>query len=598
MVEGNSVSTLCSKVAGRMQLNRILKRLQIFVVIFSIIYALLLLTSRLTGLIPDLFSLSTVLIPLLSGILVAVLVPFKVSLKESARQIDTASNTDDLFLTAATISGVNGQFKDLVSKQAETKAGELKPEKIVNFNWQPVFRNAAIALAALLIGIYALPQLDPFGKEEERVKAQQKNKSLEEARKETEKRLVQLKKEAERPKDTNAAKIELTEIFKKLKLAPPEENREKLREQRRKMARMWSDKNKQLSEEKKKLKISSQTFGLNSDELRKIAKDLKQGDTKGAVKKVSELKEKLEALAEGDLTDEKKKEIADIKKEIEDLRDALNEGMGSESVKAAIDRAMSQLEELDDETKEALADAAKSLKLSERELQRLQKMMDEMEELQQMMQTAQQADQLAQQMQNGENGQTPPEYESFQEYQEYFDQQNQNGQQQAQNKKCETCEGSGKCKKCNGSGEDVEDHVCINCHGNGKCPDCNGSGSQGGGKSGGGQGSGTGQQQIAGGGTNGLGGGGGQPGENDTETSTVKQNAKSKTQPGKILMEWKTKGLSEAGEVNEDYQAAMQEIREGVDEAISKEKIPPGYHEIIKKYFSSEGLDEGTKEKK
>ena len=42
----------------------------------------------------------------------------------------------------------------------------------------------------------------------------------------------------------------------------------------------------------------------------------------------------------------------------------------------------------------------------------------------------------------------------------------------------------------------------------------------------------------------------------------------------------------------------MQEIREGVDEAISKEKIPPGYHEIIKKYFSSEGLDEGTKEKK
>lgn len=598
MVEGNSVSTLCNKVAGRMQLNRILKRLQIFVVIFSVIYALLLLTSRLTGLIPDLFSLSTVLIPLVSGLLVAVLVPFKVTLKESARQIDTASNTDDLFLTAATISGVNGQFKDLVSRQAETKAGELKPEAIVNFNWQPVFRNAGIALAALLIGIYSLPQLDPFGKEEERVKAQQKNKSLEEARKETEKRLVQLKKEAERPKDTNAAKIELTEIFKKLKLAPPEENREKLREQRRKMARMWSDKNKQLSEDKKKLKISSQSFGLNSDELRKIAKDLKQGDTQSAIKKVSELKEKLEALSEGDLTDEKKKEVADIKKEIEDLRDALNEGMGSESVKAAIDRAMSQLEELDDETKEALADAAKSLKLSERELQRLQKMMSEMEELQQMMQTAQQADQLAQQMQNGENGQTPPEYESFQEYQDYFNQQNQNSQQQAQNQKCGTCEGSGKCKKCNGSGEDVEDHVCINCHGNGKCPDCNGSGSQGGGQSGGGQGSGAGQQQIAGGGTNGLGGGGGQPGENDVETSTVKQNAKSKTQPGKILMEWKTKGLSEAGEVNEDYQAAMQEIREGVDEAISKEKIPPGYHEIIKKYFSSEGLDEGTKEKK
>ena len=62
-------------------------------------------------------------------------------------------------------------------------------------------------------------------------------------------------------------------------------------------------------------------------------------------------------------------------------------------------------------------------------------------------------------------------------------------------------------------------------------------------------------------------------------------------------MEWKTKGLSEKGEVSEEYQAAMQEIREGVDEAISKEKIPPGYHDIIKKYFSSEGQNQGAAEK-
>ena len=61
-------------------------------------------------------------------------------------------------------------------------------------------------------------------------------------------------------------------------------------------------------------------------------------------------------------------------------------------------------------------------------------------------------------------------------------------------------------------------------------------------------------------------------------------------------MEWKTKGLSDKGQVTEEYQEAMKEIREGVDEAISKEKIPPGYHEIIKKYFSSEGLETGEQE--
>ena len=59
-------------------------------------------------------------------------------------------------------------------------------------------------------------------------------------------------------------------------------------------------------------------------------------------------------------------------------------------------------------------------------------------------------------------------------------------------------------------------------------------------------------------------------------------------QAGKTLMEWKTKGVSEKGEAVVEYQEAMKKIQEGVDEAISNEKIPPGYHEVIKKYFSSE----------
>ena len=591
-----------------MHINCILDRLRLTIIIFSILYALLMLTSRLTGLIPDIFSLSTVFIPLLLSFLVSFIIPSKITDKDSARVIDAHEKTDDLFLTVSTINKANGKFKDIVSKQAEEKAATLKSDIIVAFKWQTAARNFGIALAALLIGLYTLPQLDPFGKEEERAKKEQKSKSLEEARKETEKRLLKLKKEAKEPKDSELAKTELTKIFKQLKMKKPAELREKLRDQRRKMAKMWSDKNKQLADERKRLKISSQSFGLNSDELRKISKDLKKGDSSSAIKKLSELKDKLEGLNAGELNEDKKKEVADIKKELEDLRDAINEGAGAESVKAAIDRALSQMEELNEETKQALADAAKSLKLTERELQRLQKMMDEMEELQQMMQSAQQADQLAQQMQNNPNTQTPPEYESFQEYQDYLNQQGQGQQQQGQSQLCKSCSGSGKCATCNGTGEDVKDHVCLGCRGEGKCPDCKGKGSQGGGQQmagngqGQGQGAGQGQGQGAGigqgAGTGNGTSGGGKPGEKEDDASTVKQNAKSKTQPGRILMEWKTKGLSEKGEVKEEYQAAMQEIREGVDEAISKEKIPPGYHEIIKKYFLSEGLNQGESEKK
>lgn len=596
-MEGNSTDILLNKVAKRLQINRVLNRFQLFVVIFSVLYAVLLLTSRLTGLIPDVFSWVTVLSPLFVSLLIAFIIPSGVNSKDSARVVDAKENTDDLFLTVSTASNANGIFKDLVITQAEDKAAKIKADSVVDFKWQKPLRNFLFAVSALLIGIYTLPQLDPFGKEEERVKKEQKNKSLEEARKETEKRLVRLKKEAEMPKESDTAKVELTEIFKQLKTKPPAEVRDKLREQRRKMAKMWSDKNRELNEDKRKLQISSQSFGFNSDDLKKISKDLKKGDAKSAMQKLSELQKKLEGLTEGELNEDKKKELSDIKKQIEDLRDAINEGMGSESVKAAINRALSQMEELSEETKEALADAAKSLKLSERELQRLQKMMNEMEELQEMMQTAQQADQLAQQMQNNPNGQTPPEYESFQEYQDYLDQQNQNGQQNGQSAICQTCEGSGKCTGCNGTGKDADGEDCEQCEGKGKCSSCNGSGNNGSQGQGNGQGQGTGQLASGNGTGNGT-QGGGRPGENEVDANTVKQNAKSKTQPGKILMEWKTKGLSEKGEVSEEYQAAMQEIREGVDEAISKEKIPPGYHDIIKKYFSSEGLNNGASDKK
>ena len=53
-------------------------------------------------------------------------------------------------------------------------------------------------------------------------------------------------------------------------------------------------------------------------------------------------------------------------------------------------------------------------------------------------------------------------------------------------------------------------------------------------------------------------------------------------------MQWKVQGLSESGQVTTEYQEALEEIKAGVDEAISKEKIPPGYHDVIKKYFSSD----------
>ena len=45
--------------------------------------------------------------------------------------------------------------------------------------------------------------------------------------------------------------------------------------------------------------------------------------------------------------------------------------------------------------------------------------------------------------------------------------------------------------------------------------------------------------------------------------------------------------MSEAGEAKKEYRQAMQEVKQGVSEAISQEQVPPGYHEGIRGYFDS-----------
>ena len=62
---------------------------------------------------------------------------------------------------------------------------------------------------------------------------------------------------------------------------------------------------------------------------------------------------------------------------------------------------------------------------------------------------------------------------------------------------------------------------------------------------------------------------------------------------GKLLMQWKEEGKGETGQKADDYQAAVRSVKEGVAEAIRNERIPPGYHGAIQKYFDR--LPEKTK---
>ena len=70
-------------------------------------------------------------------------------------------------------------------------------------------------------------------------------------------------------------------------------------------------------------------------------------------------------------------------------------------------------------------------------------------------------------------------------------------------------------------------------------------------------------------------------------TGFTPEKSNSQLQAGKLLLQWKTKEVSDSGQAREEYLKQVQQVKQGVSEAIQQEQVPPGYHEGIKKYFDS-----------
>ena len=83
----------------------------------------------------------------------------------------------------------------------------------------------------------------------------------------------------------------------------------------------------------------------------------------------------------------------------------------------------------------------------------------------------------------------------------------------------------------------------------------------------------------------GQGEGGRAPYDGTVATNFKKEKANSPLVAGKTLMEWKDKELSHTGDTEENYQRALELVRQGASEAMIHEEIPPGDQEVIKKYF-------------
>lgn len=532
------IERLQQAVSWREYIVRLVTRFQQSLLVAALLAVMLVVASRVTGFVQSWLSWPVLAaVPFVAIAAAALLVRRPRSL-ETARLIDEAAQAQDLFVTVAQLSTSAGEYQPVVRQAAERAAVRLAPAQIrpmpLERGWWP-----AVAMGVCLgLVWWFLPQWDPFGKIAQARTLDVRQQRLSELKKQTEARKLELKQQVERqPKETPADKAveDLKQAFNEMKPQQQAANQQRLQSEQRKVAEVRKDVvDKSLREFMSKKSDESQQFGKTDSELmRKVKEELKQGRTDSLKQEVAELQKELERLSKTTDPVQKQQQQEQIKKRLEQLEELAKKELSSPELASALQRAAKQMDlsQQGQLSANALQAAAESLELSQDELARMADALEDLQQLEEALKSLQMAKSL---------------------------------------NKFEKLDG-GQCKGCKSVKDYAEKFAdaLSQCRGNGD------------GKPGDKRGKGKGM------GGPGQGEGGEAPEDDSIETTTKSEKSPVSLQAGKTLLTIKTRGEGESGPVNQDYSNLIDQVRQGAAEALATEQIPPGYVDDIKRYFDT-----------
>jgi hypothetical protein len=526
---------LLQRVALRLRVAAMGRRLYLVFLVLCAAFAAFLLGSRLTGYYTEWLNAQTLLTVPVVAVLIAVLWHRRPTLIDAARAVDCQHGTKDLFLTVALIERSAGEYQALVAGAAEERAGKVLADAVVPLQSRERLLRAGVAAAVVVAGLMWMPGFDPFGKVAAAKQDRDRKEQLVESKKATEKRIVQLEKDDSEGPLSEETKKAIENLKSALGRMQPSEKSENLKElvgQQKHLGEMW----RKLSNEKLKDLLShnaqGQEFGaISKDKLEKWTKELQEGSTKGLQKELDEIKNDLQQLAKTDDPVKKAELEQKIKKRMKELSDFASDKVNSKPLTAALQRAMKQLEtaKMEGMDQESVDAAERSLDLTKLELKEIAQSAKDLKALEEALKVVQMAKQLNDQEKL--DGEQADAAQTIEEYAEYY---------------------AELIAQLGGSEE--------------------GEGEEGDGEGLGGEG---------------MGRGGVAPEDDSIETGFKTEQSKSAVTAGKVLLSVKTKGLSDKGDAKKEYKGLIQKVKQGYSEAILQEQIPPGYHEGIKSYFDN-----------
>jgi len=531
---------LLHDVGWRMFAIKVVRRTFVWFLALASLYAALLLTARLTGLIPDLFAPATLAWIPAASLICALLTTRKPQADAAARCTDRSQNAHDLFLTLTMLDNSVGEYKPLVGRDAEARAAKLRGSTVLPFVWdQPaVIRGAAMpaTLALLAAGIVLLPSLDPFAVQATAREKEAVAQRVAESKKQTETRKAELKKQSDLEDDNSEEVAQALEKLKadlrKMRKTEKLPNSERLAVNQKAIGDKWRKlNNDQLKELMNGNDLDQRFGGESAEEMREWKRELQQGSSEKLQESIQQLKQDLQQLAKTEDPVERSEMMRKIEKQLKEMSDFATKEAGSKPLAAALQRAKDQL---------AAMQGNESEKLEQEALEALQESLD----LSQM-----EAENLAQ---------AARDMKSLEEALQLVSMAKKlNSEEQLDGEAGE-------------SAQSLEDYAELY------------------------------QELMAGmgeigegGGDEGFGEGGEMPEDDTVKTDFVDETSKSAVQKGKILLSMKTKGMSDTGEARKEYRQALDDVKQGVAEAIEQEQIPPGYIDTIQNYFDEIDAVEG-----
>ena len=526
-----------------------------------------LLIQRLCGVGPDWFTADVLAVLPVFAVLIAFGAGHKPTLVEAARKIDTTCGANDLFLTFVQLRSCGGAYQVVVSDQAEKLSVGIRSSEIVPWNSRrPVVRLAG-GTVVFVLAMQFVPQFDPFGIEKSANTFVAVRRDLEESRRATSIRAAELSARRDSAALVDGRDEFLVELAAELRRLTDDRLAVSLPElesrQRVLVARWRAARNDQSVARLLENAQANQFWGRTDNGNRKWVEDVAEGQMDSLDEAFATLQDEFAELASSADDVDRQGLERHVRQQIAELQRFSGNQLESKFAETAMQRAMSQLDSMRLEPElesEAATAARESIELAQQEMHQIAQNAKDVALLEDALNAIQSAKQLAQ-SDSGKTSQSDgSRIQKFvDQYAKLQDEDGDAGNDQRRENE-DMPNSTGQQVASTGGQSESKDEAKSGVASEGKSAGRSTNSSFG-------------QATVR---------------ENDRAETAFRDARESlRLEETRRLLAMRRQGLSEVGEVSDEYRKLVRSLQRRVLTAIEVEEVPPGYVSGIRRYFDS-----------